>query len=386
MKSSRLAFVGLLMGAAGAALAAQPGVDKVEIRLGVVTDLSGPLLPIGKPATNGINMRIKEVNDAGGVHGRKIKYLIEDSGYDTKKALLLVQKLVERDDVFGMLGLLGSSINLSSMSLLFDNDRLNFLPVGSFAEAYEPVHKYKFSFFPSYVSQMTAVVPKLVQEKGSKTVCILHQDDDYGHQVLTGTEHGLKAIGRSLAAKTTYKRGATDFSSQVARLKAASCDMVVLGTVTREVVATLTEAKKNDFRPVWLGAFPVYHESVPALGGDAVEGLYAPMSVSIPYPDELQGAEKDWAMRYKAQYGDEANVWALMGYTMANAFVEIAKKAGPNLTTKSFIDAAERMDRIAGPIPGTPDLRFTADERLGQKKSRLSQVQKGRWKIVSDYF
>lgn len=386
MKSSGSILFGLLMSVASVTFASQPGVDKSEIRVGVATDLSGPLSPIGKPVTNGINMRFKELNEAGGVHGRKIRYLVEDSGYDTKKGLLLVQKLVDRDEVFAMLGLLGSSINLSAMSYLFDNNRINFLPVGSFAEAYEPVHKYKFSFFPSYVSQMSSVVPRLVEQKGAKTICILHQDDDYGRQVLMGTENGLKTIGKALATKTTYKRGSTDFSSQVARLKAAACDLVVLGTVTREVVATLTEARKNDFRPTWLGAFPVYHESVPALGGEAVEGLLAPMSVSIPYVDELQGATKDWADRYKAQYGEDGNVWALMGYTMANAFIEIATKAGPGLTTESFIKAAESMDRIPGLMPGMPDLRFTADQRLGQTRSRLSEIKNGRWKVVSDYF
>lgn len=386
LKSNRAVIAALLVGMAGIALAKQPGVDKAEIRLGVATDLSGPLSPIGKPVTNGINMRLKEANDAGGVHGRSIRYLVEDTGYDTKKGVLLVQKLVDRDEVFAMLGQLGSSINLATMSYLFDNDRVNFLPVGSFAEAYEPVHKYKFSFFPSYVAQMSAAVPKLVQEKNANTICILHQDDDYGHQVLLGTENGLKSIGKSLATRTTYKRGSTEFSSQVARLKAAACDLVVLGTVTREVVATLTEARKNDFRPVWLGAFPVYHESVPALGGEAVEGLYAPMSVSIPYADELDGAAKEWADRYKAQYGEDGNVWSLMGYTMANAFVRIAEDAGADLTTGSFVASAERIGVIAGPMPGTPDLRFTAEQRLGQTKSRLSQIQNGRWKVVSDFF
>ncbi len=386
LKSSRLALLGMFLGTVSSAMAGEPGIDKAEIRLGVVTDLSGPLSPIGKPVTNGINMRLREANEAGGIHGRTIRYLVEDSGYDTKKGLLLVQKLIDRDGVFMMLGLLGSSINLSSMSYLFDNDRVNFLPVGSFAEAYEPVHKNKFSYFPSYVSQMGSAVPKLVQEKNANRICILHQDDDYGHQVLLGTENGLKTIGKSLAIKTTYKRGATDFSSQVARLKATGCDLVVLGTVTREVVATMAEAKKSGFSPTWLGAFPVYHESVPNLGGEAVEGLYAPMSVPILYSDEVEGAAKDWAGRYKAQYGEDGNVWAMIGYAMGSAFIEIAKKAGPDLTTKSFIEAAEGMGAIPGPLPDTPTVQFSANQRLGQTKSRLSQIKNGRWKIVSDYF
>jgi len=87
-----------------------------------------------------------------------------------------------------------------------------------------------------YYDQMRVMLPKMVKDKAAKKVCTLYQDDEFGLEVVRGAEAGLKAINMELAEKTTYKRGATDFSSQVARMKAANCDLVVLGTIIRETI------------------------------------------------------------------------------------------------------------------------------------------------------
>ena len=70
------------------ALAQVQGVSKNEIVLGTAQDMSGPAVPFSKPAVNGMKMRIDEINDAGGIHGRKLKLVVEDHSYDPKKAVL----------------------------------------------------------------------------------------------------------------------------------------------------------------------------------------------------------------------------------------------------------------------------------------------------------
>src|SRR5207253_3076592 len=162
------------------------------------------------------------------------KLLVEDDGYDPKKAVLAAQKLVNQDKIFIMAGHLGTAQNMAAMPVQFDKNVVNFLPITAAREMYEPLHKLKYSFAATYYDQMRITLPKLVREKGAKKVCINCQDDDFGLEVLRGAEAGLKSMNMELAEKTSYKRGATDFSSQVARMKAANCDFVVLGTIIRE--------------------------------------------------------------------------------------------------------------------------------------------------------
>jgi branched-chain amino acid transport system substrate-binding protein len=114
----------------------------------------------------------------------------------------------------------------------------------------------------------------------------MYQDDEFGLEVLRGAEEGLKAIGMTMAEKTSYKRGATDFSSQVAKMKASGCDMVVLGTIIRETIGAIGESRKTGFNPVFLGSSAAYTDLIHKLGGKAMDGLYATMTVQNPYLDE----------------------------------------------------------------------------------------------------
>ena len=126
-----LTFIATLLAAvSAAALAAeQQGVSKTEIVVGSIQDLSGPLAGFGKQIRNGMLLRVDEINEQGGVNGRKLKLLIEDSGYDPKKAVLAAQKLVNQDKIFIMAGHLGTAQNNAAMPVQFEKNVINFFPV-----------------------------------------------------------------------------------------------------------------------------------------------------------------------------------------------------------------------------------------------------------------
>src|SRR5678816_1065106 len=229
----------------GALAAEQQGVSKNEIVIGSIQDLSGPIAGFGKQVRLGMMLRVDEINEQGGINGRKLKLLVEDSGYDPKKAVLAAQKLVNQDKIFIMIGHIGTAQNNAAMPVQFEKNVINFFPITAAREMYEPFHRLKYSFAATYFDQVKTAMPKLIKEKGAKKVCIMYQDDEFGLEVLRGGEAALKTIGMEFAEKTSYKRGATDFSSQVARMKAAGCDFVVLGTIIRETIGGIAEGRKT---------------------------------------------------------------------------------------------------------------------------------------------
>jgi branched-chain amino acid transport system substrate-binding protein len=292
------AIVGLT--AATPAAAQTQGVTDKEIVIATIQDLSGPLAGYGKQARNGQQMRVDEINEAGGVRGRKLRYLVEDNGYDPKKALLAAQKLSTDDKVFAIISHIGTAANLAAMPIQFERNVINFVPLTGARQMFDPIHPLKFSFATPYFDQMRVLVPQLAREKGAKKIGIIYQDDETGLEMLRGTETGLKTIGQSLVEKTSFKRGATDFSSQVAKLAAAGCDMVVLGTIIRETVGTVAEARKIGFNPIFIGSSAMYTNLIHQLGGKAVEGVYAVHTVAHPYTDEQSKPVADWAARAAA--------------------------------------------------------------------------------------
>ena len=383
MKSLVAALAATVL-AAAPAFAQQQGVTKDEIVIGSIQDLSGPIAGFGKQVRYGMMLRVDEINEQGGINGRKLKLIVEDSAYDPKRAVLAAQKLVNQDKIFMMLAHIGTAQNLAAMPVQFEKNVVNFMPVTAAREMYEPFNRLKYAFAVPYYDQMLVMLPKLVKEKGAKKVCAIYQDDEFGLEVVRGAEAGLKKIGMEMAEKTTYKRGATDFSSQVARMKAASCDLVVMGTIIRETIGTIAESRKTGFNPTFLGSSACYTELIHKLGGPAMNGLYAAMGAQQPYLDEASQPIRFWANKYKTKFNEDPAVFSVYGYIIVDAFARAAAKAGANLTTDTFIKAMDTMT-IPPDMFGSAEASFGPKKRLGSDASRLSQIVDGKWKVISEY-
>jgi ABC-type branched-subunit amino acid transport system substrate-binding protein len=375
----------LLMTLAPLVVAAQTqGVTKDEIVVGTIQDLSGPLAALGTHFRNSLQMRFDEVNAEGGIHGRKIRLVAEDSGYDPKKGVLAAQKLIQRDKVFAAVSNLGSAVVLATMPLFLERKVPHLFPATAHPSAYEPLHKYKFQNLPSYAIQIEKAAPSLIRQHGYKKVGILYQDDDFGYDVLAGTETALKSLNMSLCGKATYKRGATDFSSQVATLKGGGCDFVILGTVLRETVGVMAEARKTGWDVPMLVQAAGYSAQVPALGGKATEGLYGTPLTPHPYPDPANPKLMAWIASYKQKFNADPNAYTAIGYAQADLFVMAARKAGPSLTADNFAEALETLER-APDFLGSPRFKFSKAEHLGSRATRLAQIRNGRWENITDY-
>jgi branched-chain amino acid transport system substrate-binding protein len=284
-----------------------------------------------------------------------------------------------------MVGHIGTAQNMAAMPVQFEKNVINFFPITAAREMYEPFHKLKYSFAATYFDQMRNAVPKLVKEKGAKKVCTMYQDDDFGLEVLRGGEAGLKTVNMEFAEKTSYKRGATDFSSQISKLQASNCDMIVLGTIIRETIGAIGTARKLGYNPIFLGSSAAYTDLIHKLGGKAMDGLYATMTVQNPYTDEQSQPIRFWANKYKTKFNEDPTVFSVYGYTIINTFANAAGKAGKGLSTESFIKVMDTLSVPPDMFGGAP-ATFTATKRLGSDASRISQIQEGKWKAVSEYF
>ena len=124
-------------------------------------------------------------------------------------------------------------------------------------------------------------------------------------------------------------------------MKSDGCDLVVLGTVIRETIGAMSEAKKLGWDVTFLGATPTNVLEVPTLGKEAVEGLYAASGFEIPYEDTAKGKVKDWLANYKKMFNADANTQAIIGYNSVTTFAHYVNKAGKDLTGQKVLDSLE---------------------------------------------
>ena len=394
----RAALLGATVGLATVGMAAgqvfaqtkvtNQGITPTEIVIGTHQDLSGPIKGWGVPVLNGMKLAVEEINAAGGINGRKLRLIAEDSAYDPKKAVLASQKLVEKDKIFAMVGPMGSPTVIASQDILFDAGVLQLFPLTAAEFTYKfdptkPQERLKFSNLLPYVESTRAALKYMVEQKKPKAVCIMYQDDEYGKNVYDGFTQQLEAMKMKPASVTTYKRGASDFSSQVAKMKADGCDLVVLGTVLRETIGAMGEAKKLGWNVTFLGATPTNIPDTIALGKDVVEGMYAAGAFETPYADTAKGKVKAWTEAYKKMFGTDANTQSVIGYNAVMTFAYFAQLAGKDLTGEKMLVALEGGKEFLD-IFNSPPSKFSKTNHLANTITQVQQIKNGRWVVIKE--
>jgi branched-chain amino acid transport system substrate-binding protein len=353
------------------------GVTDNEIVIGTITDLSGVTAVQGVNNADAIRMAFDEANAKGGVHGRKIKYIVEDSQYTVPRAVQAMNKLLNSDDVFMTLDNGGTPMNDANMPAQFAKNVPNVFPLTAARSMYEPYNKLKFAQFASYYDQMRSAVKYFAEQRHRSKFCVMYQETDFGKDVLAGVAAQTDAMGMKVVATTAHKPTDTDFNAPVAKLKDAGCDAIMMGTIVRDTNIIIQTVRKLGWNVDLVGQFAAYDTAVASLAGGATEGYFCMTPALYVYPDDPRPAVQAFAKAYKARYNRDPNFHGEVGYTAATLVLMALDKAGKDLTVDSFIKAMESIHDYTD-IFGS-QLSFGPDQHHGSTRSFLTVVHEGRW-------
>ncbi len=373
---------GLMLLSASAQAADVRGVTKDEIIIGTITDLSGVTAVQGVNNSDAVRMAFDEVNAKGGINGRKIKYIVEDSQYTVPRAVQAMNKLLNNDNVFLTIGDGGTPMNDANMPAQFAKNVPNMFPLTAARSMYEPYNRLKFGQFASYYDQMRSAVKYFAEKRGRKAFCVIYQDSDFGKDVLAGVVAQTKAMGLKVIATTAHKPTDTDFNAPVAKLHDAGCDAIMLGTIVRDTNIIIQTARKMNWNVDLVGQFASYDTAVASLPGGATDGFYCMTPALYAYPDDPRPAVQEFAKKYKERFGRDVNFHGEVGYTAAHVVIQALQAAGKDLTVDSFIKAMEGIKDYKD-IFGS-ELSFGPEQHHGSTKSFLTVVKDGRWVPVEN--
>ncbi len=167
-----------------------------------------------------------EVNAKGGIHGRKIRFVVEDHAYQVPKAVQNFNKLINSDQVFAMILNLGTPHNIAGFPQMTAKQVANVGPLTAARQMVEGDITYKYAGFSSYYDQMRAGVQYLAKEKGAKNFCVMYLPTDFGQEVYEGVKDEVATMGLTFAAETTHKPDEQDFVGTISKLRDAKCDVV----------------------------------------------------------------------------------------------------------------------------------------------------------------
>lgn len=380
--TSTLMAATLALGGASALQAETQGVTADEVVIGSVNDLSGIFAAVGVPAVNGANLRFDEANAAGGVHGRKIRFVVEDNGYQVPRAMQGYNKLLNKDQVFAMLLSLGTPMNIAGFKLLDPKGIPNIGPLSAAREMLSEPIDNKFTGFSSYWDQVQKGVTYLAKEGGAQEICTMYIPSDFGKEIGESTKDVTGTLGLTFAGETTHKPDELDFVGSLTKLKAAGCDIVTMALGVRQGITVVGTAKKLGWTDVkFMNTSAGFLGVVAAVPGGVTEGLYA----SAGWVDLAARAEDEAPAKfiadYQAKYDQPAGGFAMLGYSAADTLVRALEAAGPDLTHESFLKGMESLDYFDALTDS--QVTYGPDDHQGVDDVVISIVENGQWKMLS---
>ena len=359
------------------------GVTDEEVILGMHTDISGPVSSFGKYSVEGVKMRIDEINENGGIHGRTIKIIAEDHQYQVPRAVQAANKLLNKDKVFLMVASLGTPMNNAVFESQAKKDIPNLFPLSSARSMTEPLHRLKFGALSSYYDQIRSGVKWAVEKKGKEKICVLYQDNDFGQETYDAVADQLDVMGIPLHEKATNKPTDTDLTSQITKLKNAGCEAVAMGTIVKDTILGYTKARQMKWDALFFGQVASFHPVIASQPDGVTDGFYTFAQFDTPNRVTCTPEICSWIDQYEAMFDTTPNIGSAYGYMYIDITARALEIAGKDLTTDSFLKALESIKDYKMPF-GETILSWGPDKHLGANVAYLFEVQDGRFVQIDD--
>lgn len=359
---------------------ATPGVTPTTVTIGTHQPLTGPAAAGYAAISAATSAYFEYVNAGGGVNGRTIEYLVKDDAYDPTATQQAVTELVEQDDVLAIVNGLGTPTHSSVLDYVDDEGVPDlFISSGSRVWNQPDLYPNTFGYNAEYVTEGAALAQYAVDQRPDAVVCVLGQDDEYGEGILEGVE--IVIDSNEIAQVQTYLSWDEDLTGQLATMKAAGCEVNILGTINGFTAMALATAAQMEWSPDWYvsssGAdYPTLLEYLGEAGPVLLEGL-----VSVNYLPF--NADSEWNALFR-QINDEYNDGApftgntVFGMSVGYLFAEALAAAGDEPTRESLIAAVESGELLGN---GIVPLGFSDSNHAGYQTVGIATIEDG----VQDY-
>ena len=362
-----------------------PGVTDTEVLIGNVQDLSGPMKELGAVIPSGSNMYFQYINDQGGVHGRSIKMLIEDHQYNPQKAVAATKKLVEKDQVFCLYQIIGTSPCEAIRPILSETGTPLIAPAtnsGTMSDLSRQAGDLIFHTDTGYDRQAEILVGYILNQNSDAKIGLVYQDDDYGENVLEGISRA-ESEHEITVQKESYQRGAIDFKGQTMNLLKGGCTDVIIAGIIREPVTVMKTAEAMNYKPNFFGTGPTVDARVGKLAGSAGEGFTATYWANM-WNSDAPGPKLYRELCEKYDIPEPyIGLYHYYGFATAQLLVEGLERAGRNPTRKSLVRGLETLKNWD--VGSFPPITYGRNDHAGVDKVQLVQMQNGEQVVITDW-
>jgi len=371
MAMSRSALIGLVVviiviAAAAFFLTMQP-TEGGTVKIGLIAPLTGSLAEHGLDMKQAALLAVEEINSKGGILGKKVELVVEDTACKADLGTAAVQKMITQDNVYAIVGEYCSTVTLAVQPTIMENKKLLLVPVSVATKITERGYKYTFRSCANQWMQTTQHADWIVEHLKPKTAAMLGVNDDYGREGLKIWGERVKAKGVTIVAEEYFDAGTTDFTPQLSKIKAANPDVIFVVANIRDAANILKQAHEIGLYKQFSMLGGVTSEEFLQLAGDDAIGL---VHVSYFEPTSKRPAAQEFVQKFVQKWN---RMPAMYAAGVWDAFMTLkygVEKAG----TWDVDKVAEAIKTLR--FEGAQGTIYYDEKGQAQTKVLLVQVQK----------
>ena len=369
-----------------------PGVTATEIKIGNTNPYSGPASAYGTIG-KAIAAYFKKVNDEGGVNGHKVNYISYDDAYSPPKAVEMVRKLVEQDQVAALFQTLGTPTN-TAIHKYVNSQKIPHLFVATGATKWNDPKNFPYTmgWQPNYQTEGRTYAAYILKNFPDAKIGILYQNDDYGKDYRKGLHDGLgEAAKKMIVLEQTYEVTDPTIDSQIVNLKNSGATVFFNVTIPKFAVQAIKKAHDIGWKPNhFLNTVSSSLATVlkPA-GLEASKGLITALymkEVTDPQWRNDKGF-MDWVAWMKKYYPDGAldDQSNAFGYTAAQAMTQVLKQCGSDFSRENIMKQAANLKNVEFPmlLPGIK-VNTSPTDHAPIEQEQLAKFDGERWVLFGE--
>jgi branched-chain amino acid transport system substrate-binding protein len=334
---------------------------------------SGPNGAYGLDMKMVINAYFRQINDAGGIHGRRLELRALDDGYETERAVANTRTLINQEKVFALLASYGSSPTTAAMNEVFGVAKVPLVGAISGADSIRqsprdnPKNRYMFNVRASYANETEAIVNQLVS-LGFSNIAVFYQNDGFGKSGLDGVVAALRKHNQAPVAVATVERNSADVSQAVQTIAPVTPQAVIMVTLYKPTAAFVRAMRKIGQKPQFMTLSPVGADLLVQELGDEARGIG--ISQVMPYPwNDTTPLVREY-QKLLGQNG-KFSYYGVEAYAMAKVLVDAIRKAGKDLSREKLLTSLEGMQNHD---LGGYRISYSANDRFGSRFVDLTVI------------
>ena len=323
-----------------------PGFTDTEVKFGQSAALTGPSKALGQEMKLGIEAAFKEANADGGVHGRQLSLMTLNDKYETDPAFDNTRKLIEEEQIFALIGAVGTPTSRAALPLAEEAGVPFIAPFTGAQLLREDDLTQVINFRASYHEETEKMV-ELLSEAGKTRVAVLYQNDSYGNDGLTGVKNALASRGMKPVASWYYRRNTEAINSAAFRISEAGPDAVIIIGGPKPAARIIEKLRmKMEPDPTFLAVSFVGGNALAGELGSDREGVYVTQVVPLP-TDTSRTVVDSYTSALTTYYPQETPGFiSLEGYIAGRLAIKRLEACGVNLSRECFLNVLDSSTTV----------------------------------------